>query len=57
MKQYLIIFLILTGCAFNNDVSNIKTSDINFSDNLSFEEFKIKLEEYALNNPYPSIDD
>jgi len=57
MKKYLIIFLVITGCATNKNPSNKIISDINFSDNLSFNEFKIKLEEYALNNPYPSIDD
>ena len=57
MKKYLIILFIITGCVSNKDTSNSKVSDIKFSDNLSFEEFKIKLEEYALNNPYPNIDD
>ena len=47
----------MTGCVSNKDTPNSKVSDIKFSDNLSFEEFKIKLEEYALNNPYPNIDD
>ena len=32
-------------------------NDINFSDQMSFEEFRIQLEEYAKNNPYPKIDD
>ena len=27
-----------------------------FNTDISFEEFKIKLEEYAKNNPYPNID-
>ncbi len=56
MKKYLIILIIISGCASNKDTSNIIFSDINFSDNLSFEEFKIRLEDYALNNPYPKID-
>jgi hypothetical protein len=31
-------------------------SDINFSDDITFEQFKNKLEEYAENSPYPNID-
>ena len=47
----LLILFILTSCS-----SNIKRNDYNVSDELSFQEFKIKLEEYAINNPYPNID-
>ena len=38
---------------------NAKTvrNDLIFPDDMSFEEFKIKLEDYAINNPYPKIDD
>ena len=32
-------------------------NDLIFTDDMSFDEFKIKLEEYAINNPYPKIDD
>ena len=50
-KLLLITFFFLATCASYN-VKN----DIDFSDQMSFEEFKIKLEEYAKNNPYPNID-
>tara|TARA_B110000444_G_C18384921_1_gene386576 strand:+ start:234 stop:407 length:174 start_codon:yes stop_codon:yes gene_type:complete len=56
MRSIILIFFLLTGCSFNQnkDINNL--SDINFLDNLSFEQFRIKLDEYAENNPYPNID-
>ena len=56
MKKLLIIFILLTGCSAQNDKSGKNILDIKFSDDMSFDEFKIKLEEYANNNPYPNID-
>ena len=50
-KCLLIISIILTSCA-----QNAKQTDLNINENLSFEEFKIKLEVYAGSNPYPDID-
>tara|TARA_X000000368_G_C23014444_1_gene705000 strand:+ start:521 stop:682 length:162 start_codon:yes stop_codon:yes gene_type:complete len=53
MKKFLILFLfIFTSCSPNN-----KVQVLNLSENMTFEEFKIKLDEYAKNNPYPNIDD
>ena len=56
MRSIILIFFLLTGCSFNQnkDINNL--SDINFLDNLSFKQFRIKLDEYAENNPYPNID-
>ena len=55
MKKLLIIFILISGCSINkNELSN-NFSDINFSDDLSFEEFQIKLEAYTQNSPYPNI--
>ena len=56
MKKIIIILFLLSACTQykaknNNDLSNIK-----FSDNLSFKQFKDKLEEYTINSPYPNID-
>ena len=56
MKKLLITFIIITGCSTNNDELSNNNLDIKFSDNMSFEEFQDKLEEYAINNPYPNID-
>tara|TARA_A100000164_G_C21351839_1_gene515718 strand:+ start:322 stop:483 length:162 start_codon:yes stop_codon:yes gene_type:complete len=51
-KFYLIILIFLVSCSSNNIRKNF-----DFSHQMNFEEFKIKLEEYAKNNPYPNIDD
>jgi hypothetical protein len=57
MKRFILIFFLLSGC-INNQNANINVvSDLNFSDDLTLEEFKLKLEEYANNSPYPNIDD
>jgi len=56
MKKFLIIFFLTASCSMNNDKLENNISDINFSDDMSFEEFKNKLEEYADNSPYPNID-
>ena len=55
MKRLLIIIIFITGCSSSNKELKNNLSDIKFSDNLSFEEFQIKLKEYAENNPYPNI--
>ena len=56
MKKYIIIFFLLIGCSTNqNDFVNNKF-DNKFSDNLTFEEFRIKLKVYANNTAYPNID-
>ncbi len=56
MKKILIIFIFISGCSTNkNELSN-NFFDIQYSENLSFEEFQIKLEEYTKNSPYPNID-
>ena len=57
MKKFILIFLLLSGCVYNQNTNINTVSDINFSDDLSLEEFKLKLEEYANNSPYPNIDD
>ena len=57
MKRFILIFLLLSGCVYNQNLKNNVVSDINFSDDLTLEEFKLKLEEYANNSPYTNIDD
>ena len=56
MKKLLIIFFLTVSCSMNNDKLENNFSDINFSDDITFEQFKNKLEEYAENSPYPNID-
>ena len=51
-KLYFLIFIFLISCS-----SNEIRKDFNFSNQMNFDEFKIQLEEYAKNNPYPNIDD
>ena len=56
MNRYLIIFLFLLSCSSNGDITQKNFQNFDFSDDLTFEEFKEKLEEYAKNQPYPNID-
>ncbi len=37
--------------------STASKNDFEFSDKMTFDEFRLKLNEYAENNPYPNIDD
>lgn len=55
MKYILILLLLMNSCVIKkNKVSN-KQLDLNFNEEMTFEEFKIKLEEYSNNSPYPNI--
>ena len=56
MKKFMIIFyLLISCCAPQNNIKN-NIPKINFSDDLTIEEFKNKLDVYANNGPYPNID-
>ncbi len=55
MKKILIIFFLLVNCSNNQNQNKTNISNITFSEDMSFEQFKIKLDEYAKNNPYPNI--
>ena len=57
MKRFLIIFFLLIGCSTNQNKVNNNLVDFSYDEDLSFEEFKIKLEVYAVNNQYTNIDD
>tara|TARA_X000000368_G_C22965308_1_gene682890 strand:+ start:464 stop:625 length:162 start_codon:yes stop_codon:yes gene_type:complete len=52
MKKYLILIFILTSCSSENLIKK----NYNFEENMSFDDFKIKLDDYAKNNPYPNVD-
>tara|TARA_B100000963_G_scaffold336593_1_gene331783 strand:- start:2247 stop:2420 length:174 start_codon:yes stop_codon:yes gene_type:complete len=56
MNRYLLIFLCLISCSTNSNVTQKNFQNLNFSNDLTFEEFKEKLEKYAKNKPYPNID-
>ncbi len=56
MNRYLLIFLFLISCSSNSDKTQKNSQELDFSNDLTFEEFKEKLEEYAKNQPYPNID-
>ncbi len=56
MNKFLFIFILLVSCVANDNKIENNYSSLNFNDDLSFDEFKIRLEEYAYNNPYPKID-
>jgi hypothetical protein len=51
-KLLLIIIFFLLSCT-----SNTTINDFNFSDEMSFTEYASKLDDYAINSPYPNIDD
>ncbi len=58
MNKILLIFLLLlTSCSSSKNISDKTIKDFEFSKEMSFDEFKVKLEEYAKINPYPNIDD
>ena len=56
MNKYLLIFLFLINCSSKSDVTQKNFQNFDFSKDLTFEEFKEKLEEYAKNQTYPNID-
>jgi hypothetical protein len=56
MKKVILIFFLLSGCAYNETKHSNNYSDIIFSDNLTLDEFEFKLMEYTTNSPYPNID-
>tara|TARA_B100001063_G_C16448815_1_gene397294 strand:+ start:82 stop:243 length:162 start_codon:yes stop_codon:yes gene_type:complete len=47
----LLIIFFLVSCS-----TSTAHKKFNFSDKMSFEEFRVKLNDYAKNNPYPNID-
>ncbi len=56
MRKILILFFIfLTACSYNN-IKDEGKYDFDYSDNMSFKEFKIKLEQYTKSSSYPDID-
>tara|TARA_B100000575_G_C22679857_1_gene413517 strand:+ start:151 stop:324 length:174 start_codon:yes stop_codon:yes gene_type:complete len=54
MKKFLIILLILTSCSINQEKSNQK---ILFNDQMTIDEFRLKLKEYVKKSKFPNIND
>ena len=55
MKRIILIIFLFTGCSYNETENITNLSPINFSNDLSLEEFKIKLDIYTSNSVYPNI--
>ena len=56
MKKYLLILFFLVGCVQNQTKVNNVPPTFGYKDDLSLDEFRIKLEVYSNNSPYPNID-
>ena len=54
-KIFLLSFIFLSCCSQN--IVNKNLGNLDISNNISMEEFKIRLIEYSKNNPYPNIDE
>tara|TARA_B100001057_G_scaffold338206_1_gene338987 strand:+ start:980 stop:1132 length:153 start_codon:yes stop_codon:yes gene_type:complete len=50
------MFLLLCGCLVNKNENNLN-DNINFSDELTFEEFSYKLDIYSKISNYPDINE
>ncbi|MBD1135451.1 hypothetical protein IDH21_03530 [Pelagibacterales bacterium SAG-MED47] len=51
-KAFILFFVLLSTCSPRSVTNN----EI-LSREMSFEEFKVELEKYAISNPYPNIDE
>ena len=57
MKKFLILVILLfTSCTYETD-KKTSQNDINFSTNMTFNEFKLNLEKYAEESTYPNLND
>ena len=54
--KWLFLFIFLMSCTSPNSNYNVKNEILNFNKDLTFDEFKELLIEYANTNPYPDID-
>jgi hypothetical protein len=55
MIKKLFFIILLTSCASSNSVMKLDSKKIDFKDDLSFEDFKVLLIQYAKTSPYPDI--
>ena len=56
MKKILILFLLFVGACNTNKLETNLKNDFIFSENMTFEDFKKKVKNYAQQSTYPNID-
>ena len=56
LRIIVLMFFLVTGCSYDQIKNKKNISDVYFSDDLTLDEFKTKLEEYTNNSSYPNID-
>ncbi len=57
MKKYMLIFLISLNSCSNNKINNQLDYKFIVDNDITFEEFKLKLDEYTKISGYPNIND
>ena len=57
MKYLLILLLLLNSCVIKKNEASNEILNFNFNNEMTFDEFKMKLEKYSKNTSYPNIDD
>ena len=57
MKRFFLLsFFLISACSSNN-IDNVETSKPLFSKSMNFEEFRIKVKNYANQSSFPNIKD
>ena len=56
MKKLLIFMFLLSACNTYHEDKSLNLKNLDLSDKLSLNEFKLQLEKYANSSPYPNID-
>ncbi len=54
MKKFLLILIFLNSCSANQEKIN---QEVLFNDQMTIEEFKLKLDEYSKKSKFPNIDE
>ena len=57
MKLNLLVIVLLLNCCTIKSAKINLNKDIMFPEKMSFKEFKLKLDQYAIISPYPDIKD
>ena len=56
MKYLFILLLLLNSCVIKKNDNPKNVLNINFDKSMSYQEFKLKVNEYAENKPYPNFE-